>query len=509
MKWPFPDSLRLPEGRSLVILGSALAAFTLCVLSVPLLSRSPWVDEIMLFLNYPTGILRAFTQPLEWYHQAATPLYSATIGQLGEQRPELVRFVSAFVISFGCLLLLCWHSKSLAMVGCALMALLIFPQPLQMLSEMKHYGFEILGSLLALRWFLDKPWNETIVWRDVLVLALSAMLGISTIPVAGIVLGTHVLWRTLIQRQVHWAEAVPIVVFLAFLLGYYALIKHLMEFLVHNFANTYGEKSVTENLRTLAGSFLTVGGGPSKVLAFAVMPYLVVAYLGRTNPEARRLTVITSVMGLAFVGLTVLEIYPARRARFLTWTVSFIWVYVLAMVAWLPDKGRLTFATKAKYAFVGMLAMGGFLHLSSLWLRLGQDFSSTANNRAVKQLRALPPSKVGFWAGGEPVVEYYRRFYPDLDKHDYFGRSDWRSRYSKWDPLNTDYQGLAGEMLEEAPEDSEFYIFASHYDIAGAGLYNDLKSEGLHSALELHDFGYEPESYRYVTLYKVEAVKSE
>jgi hypothetical protein len=64
-------------------------------------------------------------------------------------------------------------------------------------------------------------------------------------------------------------------------------------------------------------------------------------------------------------------------------------------------------------------------------------------------------------------------------------------------------------MLEEAPEDSEFYIFASHYDIAGAGLYNDLKSEGLHSALELHDFGYEPESYRYVTLYKVEAVKSE
>jgi hypothetical protein len=503
MNGSFSQSIRSFRGNYPIHLGSMLAALVLCFLSIPLLLRSPWVDEIMLFLNYPPGFPRALTQPLEWYHQAATPLYSMTIGQLGDLRPEIVRLVSTFIIAFCSVLLLSHRSKSLATVGYASLAILLFPQPFHMLSEMKHYGLEIVGTLLAIRWFVDKPSTEAIGSRDVLMLALSALLGLSTIPVAGIALGTHVTLKIAIHRRMDRIEALHVALFTLFLLGYYAWVKHLMVFLTYNFSYMYADNGPTENLKDLARTFVAVGGGSMKVLLFLIIPFAFVAYQARGNIERLRLTLITSAIALAFVLLSALGFYPARENRFVTWTVAFLWVYVVTILSLIPHETRLTSLTKVKYAFLGMVVLSAFTHVWGLWWNLGNEFSSTANNKAISELRSLPPSNVGFWAGGEPVVDYYRRFYPDLNKHYYFGRINWKSRYSKFDPSTIDYFGRANAMLQEAPANAEFIVFASHYVIDGSDRYNQPKSSGLHAALQTNDCSYVPNNFKRVTIYKV------
>jgi len=480
-----------------------LGALALCLLALPLFLRSPWADEIMLFLNFPPAFPEGIVQPLAWYYQAAPPLYNAVIGQFAHLRPETVRFLSMFLIALPSVFLLSRRSKPAATVAYALLAMLLFPRPFQMLSEMKHYGLEIVGGLLAVRWFIDKPSSETLRARDLLVLAASALTGFSTIPVAGIALGTHVLLRFAIRRQINGVEVLLGAAFGAFLVGYYLLAKHLMLYLEFGFTETYGAQTASENLKALLGCFARLGGGSLRLLLFLLIPAAFVAYWSKDNPLARRLTILAIVLLMAFVVLSALGIYPARRARFLTWTASILWTYVVTFLYLLPEESRFGHWQKVKYAFLGMVALTGINHTASLWSRIGQELSHTSNNAAIAQLRALPPSRIGLWAGGEPVIEYYRRFYPDLNKHDYFGHQNWKSRFEVFDPTTIDYLGRARTMMQEISKAGEFYVFASHYGIHRTDRYNQPKVEGLHTAFKDFACSYDTTNFKYATLYRV------
>ncbi len=60
-----------------------VASLFILILCLPLLGRSLWVDEAMLFSNNPLPHIIDIFRPLPYYDQAATPFYSVLMSVIG------------------------------------------------------------------------------------------------------------------------------------------------------------------------------------------------------------------------------------------------------------------------------------------------------------------------------------------------------------------------------------------------------------------------------------------
>jgi hypothetical protein len=193
------------------------------------------------------------------------------------------------------------------------------------------------------------------------------------------------------------------------------------------------------------------------------------------------------VVGSAFLFFSAIGLYPVTNSRHVTWSAAFFWSIVFFGI-YFGFSGNLI----SKTISLGLLIFLVFLSSKNIYRFWHSNHEITENNQAISFIRNLPPSNIGLWIGGQPVVHYYSRLYPDLEKHRFFGkinslsaRIDIPDNVSKINEI--EYHGLKNQpggwgsmvmfrifqdyalpakvFIDEAPRSEAFYILASHYNI--------------------------------------------
>jgi hypothetical protein len=403
----------------------------------------------------------------------------------------------------------------------AFLSILAFLNPLLMYSEFKHYGLEAVGLLIAVVWFMDKDPGERLGPRDIGVLTVGMLLGISTLITSTVALVVFVCCRYLYAKELGRKEMIAIMVFLVLAIAYYLLVKRVTEFQVETYSDSYGSQGAIGNARRLLRAGSDMVGRHGMV---AVAPAMALLLLAIRDRRAQRLLLIATAIVGAFIVAAIPTLYPAGQPRHVTWSGGLL----------------------SALAFFGVylaIVKGGYLRVAACLVCLGllfvvgrnafrlahEDFEHTANNDAIQFIRQLPPSAIGFWSG-QGVIHYYQRLYPDLAKHSYFGGvnpssssielarklpvdSDERFAQTRNEPgavgrmvsfrMARDYRMPARVLIADAPRGRDFYVFATHYQIAAQEGYPKARVDALHAALSGAGCRYEVvEQLNRVSIYK-------
>jgi hypothetical protein len=145
---------------------SILVAIIVGLALYPMMNRSLWVDEAMLFRNYPIENIGAIFSPLRYYDQAATPLYSLFASLIAPLDISTGRYTSTIFIISSVVWLLIFGRSSPITISIAFLGVFAFFNPLLMYSEFKHYGFEVIGVSISIRWFLFKNNTDKLNAKD-------------------------------------------------------------------------------------------------------------------------------------------------------------------------------------------------------------------------------------------------------------------------------------------------------------------------------------------------------
>jgi hypothetical protein len=487
---------------------------TLFVLLVtwPLLDRSPWVDEVSLFLNYPISPFQAFFSPLPYHNQAATPLYSVVWSLLGFLRPFYIRLLSLSTLLFLsiCLVSYSIDRRALSAACVAAASILAYWPSFMMLSEMKHYGLEILACLCIVIWVVRKDPNEQLNQLDLLILVASLLLGISTFPLGAIALAiffAHRFWKV---GGIVKSECVLSAVYLAAASAYYLLVKKVVFFQVSNYPDAYRYEgiiiSVKQYLSALAG--LLPGGGLNAVVLFVLIPFFIVFLRSLADDSSRRLLAFAVLTFLVYLALSALGVYPAKYSRHVIWFSAVLWVIFGTALSFVMDCIR-QYSRRSLLAYIPLIAVfvvsfAPFVRSASM---ATSDMSGTHNNEAISQLKEMPASKVRFWIGGESVFHYYLRHDPGLSK---FSVRDWTPRPSAlveyenpdtYDRTKIDMLPPARDAFSDVRPGERFLIFASHFDRQGGWAPN--RSKGLHDALAERMCKFSTKDFQNVSIYDV------
>lgn len=508
---------------------AALVAVSVLLVCLPVLGLSIWLEEAMLFSNYPIAGFMSLFSPLPYYDQAATPLYSLFASSLAGTEVITSRSASLFFISFSFVAIIIsgrvdWKSAFIAYI-----AITTFLTPLLTFSELKHYGFEVIGTLICITWFICRDPEIRLNFRDLTVLTIGMIFGISTLIVSGVSIALFLLCRHVLKKNVNKKELSIFVMFFVFALLYYILLKHITEFQIGNYPDAYANKSVLGHVRSLLSAVNSTLGN-SGLLALALALALLMVNI--KDAYSQRLLLISLSVGLVFVAVTALGMYPVGRTRHLTWSAAFFSAITFYSI----------YLSVTKQGFIklaGLTVLVGLLLISItnstyLWRK---NYERVEHNQAISLIRNLPTSHIGLWVAGQPIIDYYSKIYPDLMRHTYFGRVNAASadRFKTgnlnfkeaknlpggWGTMGRfrtllDYKEPAMALIDEAPRDKPFYIFASHsshdpkYDgIHGADGVLKARVDGLHSALTDAGCEFRVEyKFKRIQLYKAFCSKS-
>ncbi|MEB3352159.1 MAG: hypothetical protein VKM01_07525 [Cyanobacteriota bacterium] len=517
-----PSPGRCPLDRQPIdaplLLISLLACGLILALSWPFLIRSLADDEVMLFTNFPMNPWRALVEPLPYFDQAGTPIHSAFWALFGGLPPLPLRLLSSALLILPALVLIavalprCGRWPALAYAAAAL---LCFPYGLRMLSELKHYGLEVLACLLVLVWLMAKPAAALVGPRDALLLGPALVAGLSTIPLVPVALGLHLAGRGLAggppprRRELPWLAALVLLV-----LAHYALARHVIHIQMANYPDAYLYAGFGTGLGRFLGALASlVAPSPVQLVALVGLPLVVVGLDARCSGPSRRLLLLALAVLLVYGLLAGLGLYPADKQRHVIWMTAFLWMALASSLAILQGwigRGRLGRALAGpRRAALLPLALALLLALPPLrhlWRTYPQDQSLTHNNAAIQHLAALPPSRLVFWIGGDRAFHYYRRFRPDLARH----------RVDPWtppasvvrhfdDPRRWQRDALpmlepARQALAAAPAGEPFVLFASHFEREGGRFPN--RAAGLAQALAERDCTTTVRDFRDVHVYQ-------
>jgi hypothetical protein len=372
-----------------------------------------------------------------------------------------------------------------------------------MYSELKHYGLELVGTLISITWFIYKDPNDKFSFFDTAILSLGMVCGINTLVISILASIIFSCYKILIYKNITRKELNALFVLFLFALLYYFNIKHLTSIQVSNYPHAYldrGPIGYAHQLLYVVYHFLEKEG----LVAFLSTLFLFVFIIRDAIPK--RLIFFSILTGLTFLSLSMLNLYPVNFPRHITWAAAFF--YALIFYSIHLSIGKQGLAKLAGFFVFAVVLFISTLNISFLW---NEDFEKTPNNQAISFIRSLPPSNILLYSGGQPVIEYYSKFYPDLKKHSYFGKINVTSKkvtISKNNLINEkqkfemnrhspgawtrmwalaimqdDFKEPARILLDEVPRDKEFYIFASHYKINDKYSFHKTIVAGLNSAL--------------------------
>lgn len=217
-----------------------LISVLILVLSDSAIQRSIYVDEAMLFSNYPPEAPVGLLRPLELFDQAAPPLYSLLFGETARLRLEVARGVHLFVNIFLGVLMLSTTGRTGVSCIVAGIVMTMMPIPLYYFSELKHYGLEVSGVFILLNWYFHKDVKSKFGWIDATVLSIGLSTGILTIIITAVVVLLFAVLR--MHSGVRWrlVEVMWVLVMTGVILGYYKLVNELSIYQLNNYPRAYG-----------------------------------------------------------------------------------------------------------------------------------------------------------------------------------------------------------------------------------------------------------------------------
>ena len=470
----------------------------------PLMSRSLWVDEAMLFRNYPIENFSEIFLPLRYYDQAATPLYSLFASLIATLDISTGRYASTLFIVSAIVWLLTYRQSSAVTLFVAILGAFAFYSPLIMYSEFKHYGFEVIGVLISIRWFLFKKNTDALNSKDVLILFSSLTFGISTLITSTVTICIFLFKKYLSLKKIISKDFIYLFFFIGIAITYYLLIKKVTVFQIENYVDAYSNKGFIGNLKALLAAGFGVVGKQGIVLVSLATALLFTAL---KDIQVQRLLLLSVVTAFAFFVASALGLYPATNARHMNWSAGFYVALIFyGIKSNLDHKRRLP-----KLIAITLCILLTLIISRSIYNVHNNNVENTENNIAISFIRDLPPSIVGLWIGGQPVIEYYQKIYPDLSKHSYFGlinvesdRIDLKNQKSSFDDYDysefkdkkgawgrmvmfrimNDYSVPARSLLNQLPRGKDFYIFASHYDVQAKDGYSVMRVIALHEELK-------------------------
>ncbi|WP_196608589.1 hypothetical protein [Nitratidesulfovibrio oxamicus] len=508
------DTAACVKGRGVRFFRAALVSLAAILLSVPLLGRSVRSDEAMLLANFPLGGMADTLHPLPYYDQASPALYSLFLNLLSSLDFAAMRGLEQFLLVLGMILLLAGRDGRWRAFALAALCLFMSPRPVLMLSEFKHYAFEALGAVAAVTWFARKGRDETFTFRDVLYHVGVTSLGVSTLVISCVSIGVFMAGRRLRAARIGRREMVAAASFALFAALYYLHVKHITTIQIGNNALVYADGGAFKNAVSLLRAWRSAIGAPGLVLTGISVAVL---WMARRIVPAGRVAALCGATAVAFFGASMAGMYPADASRHVTWVAGLAWSLVFFAIC-IAEREDARMRTVARLTMAGLvcvsLANVVTFHLGSKQLEI------TENNRAIAWLENLPPSDVGLWSGGQPVLECYLRKRPGLARHTYFGRINSRSadvraaietagnsaspvdfaalkdHSGAWGMMTAfknaeDYQQPAEVLVAEAPRNRPFHIFASHYDLGATRGFTRARVNGLHDALAAHGCDYE------------------
>lgn len=459
------------------------------------LGTSPWMDEAMLFSNYPLNHLFESLSPLSRYDQAATPLYSTLYGWTAPYRTEIIKavhFISIFCLS---IILLGWRERSNKAILVAAITLPTLPEALRYMQEMKHYGLEAVGSLGLLSWFLNKSNDSRFTIRDAGFLLLMMLLGFPTLPIAGITLISYAALRINKRSRFSPGELLWVFATSASMVVYYILIKRLTVFQFSNYPSPYLYTGFADSAKAFINASMSLMPSGRIGTAVAGVAFITLIIDSRRNRRSLRLCLIISVILIAFTVLAGVNLYPAKYDRHVFWASSLAWIvlYEACMRQLRPRQtdghAEINLSLVNKIVAIAMTAVMGFFAISSAMnirkFATAEPFNDTF--KAITYVREKPNLVVGLYGGAQSVTDFYSKQYQDLSSRRYFGRMRSESTqalpknplsldslkvdvsrpgaYARFWQRNAYRNGALEEILNMAPKDEKFLLL-SYY--AGA-----------------------------------------
>ncbi len=348
-------------------------------------------------------------------------------------------------------------------------------------------------------------------------------LGISTIVTSAAALGLFITHKFSNRRKLTLREFVYVLFFAFILIFYYFLIKNITHFQIHNYVDAYADKGTLSNVKSFLYSVLS---NASTLGSIAVAIGFILLLINFKDNYAKRIVCYSSAITLVFIFLSAVGLYPASSSKHVTWSAGFFWIIIL-YGTYLGLRGNVA----SRALSIALLLMLIALSALNIYRFTHDSFEVTENNQAVSFIENLPPSSIGLWIGGQPVVQYYTRLNPGLEKHRFFGQVNPISaevelpkhtsqikreeiHKSMTQPggwgimvifrILNDYSLPATALVQAAPRGEDFYIFATHYDIDASEGYSKARVEALHQALTNAQCNFESlQRFKGAVVYKV------
>ncbi|MEI4488269.1 hypothetical protein V8J36_18915 [Frigidibacter sp. MR17.14] len=496
--------------------GLCLLGLVLCLLA----QRGLWLDEAMMLVNMPLPDPLAAFAPLPRYTQAAPPPFSLLLSLLASLPVPAIRLALA---TTGCLAvaLAFRHDWRRPCFAAALTLALLGPQlGLYYLTELKYYGFDAVGVVLALAWAARRSPAAPFGLRDAVWLWAASLCGIATIAVSGTVLLLALPGRVARRspRQLARDLVMATVIFAGIGLHYLAVRTatsvQLATYAEYFEAGTPSDHSAPQSqpasqsqpepaaappwrdrlaaFGTLARDILRKAG--IVVTASALLCCLALGVAGPRDPAARRMAGAAIASLATMAGLVATGLFPAFTARHVVFLAGY--PVALGLAALLVPAGPRLWP-RLLQAGLALMMLGA----TAITLRnLIQDrliVQPNANREILSLLAAAPPGPVAPWGFGQPVLEAYRDRIAGLAARPVVARTNpataapdpalfgpagtalspaafsarieahrdepggW-ARQMLYGRRGLDMAPLAERLLDAAPRGAVFYVFSSH-----------------------------------------------
>jgi hypothetical protein len=419
---------------------SAIMSLCITLVAARSLNRAPWLDEVMLFSNYPLGSILESLRPLKLYDQAATPIYSILYGWTASLATPTIRGIQFFTLLSTIIVILGWNERSLISLIVAALVATSLPVSLQYLIEMKHYGLEAVGALGIISWIKNSSFQKPLRGRDALFLILFTTLGLSTLPLVAIAMITRMATRVGSKSPITRKEVLPTMILLAALILYYAALKSIAVFQLSNYPIAYSYPGFLNSASIFIKALTDLLPGPIGIGALLVS-FIILLASSRETPEHRRLCGFAIISLIAIALLTAFNLYPAKYPRHVFWASAFIWTLTYEAIISIKEFTNYVGSHKdvsISTANMKIETQGGSLKplwavLASLLLVLiglssfqnvtSLAFGNTENDtyQAIKHIRMNPDIDIGVYGGAQSVISYYSKQYADLQRRKIFG----------------------------------------------------------------------------------------
>jgi hypothetical protein len=407
-----------------------LTIFTIAAVAV-LATRSVWIDEAMLLRNVYESTIADFLHPLRYYDQASPFLslvFLKFISEIAGIDIFLFR-IMIFGLSIICITPLILQIKQKFGINYLIIAMIMLVgntyNLLFYFTEIKHYFFEIIGTLLFLYWLInyidnfEKYTKLYIVWIPI----FAAMLGFSTILLMVTAICFVIFNCFLMQTQkksfveLLYTHRYIFIYFPISILLIYLHMKYITTFQINNTwsESDYGSKGFKRD----AIEFYYIVMQAYTLQFFIISATASVASLFiNVNSICYKLNVYFVILSLLIVILKFTGFYPVIYSRHIAWIIPINIIIIVLLLH------QVTFESHKIFRLIGygiLIGLSANIIIQSKNLFLGVTAEHQDNNSLYAALTQMDSSDVLVMGNARPSLEIYQMKIPALSRHRYFG----------------------------------------------------------------------------------------